>query len=360
MPRVARARPCAGRRAQETDDEAPDSLHRAGPRHYRLLEWVSRHVPSLGRFGDPSSGGNERRARDMPSAVRELRLGWRHCVLDGPGWQRQRGSRRTFRGASDSLYQSAATPVLIGPSPLYYDAAERRWLPVGRESVSPDGSRYAYAVPFTTSVQVVTVATGQEHGYAVPRGPWHVLDFTPDGVYLNQQWEGVGSGLWNLDPRTTQLRQVLSDRTVTSVLNETAWVWDVDPSARASYSAFAGANMPNRLSRLDLRGGALTHWVTTADAVPNVIGFDVHGSPFIVANGQQENVVELIPAQGQVVKVTTYPVGPKGPVFQPRTAIADESGEWLGGPDGLYRYDASGFHRVAASGKVAESVNRCL
>lgn len=280
-------------------------------------------------------------------------------------WMAQDGSvsedpAGRFLARPDSLYQSAATPVLIGPSPLYYDAAQRRWLPVGRESVSPDASRYAYAVPFTTSVQVVTVATGQEHGYAVPRGPWHVLDFTPDGVYLNQQWEGVGSGLWKLDLRTTQLRQVLSDRTVTSVLNETAWVWDVDPSARASYSAFAGANMPNRLSRLDLRSGALTHWVTTADAVPNVIGFDVHGSPFIVANGQQENVVELIPAQGQVVKVTTYPVGPKGPVFQPRTAIADESGEWLGGPDGLYRYDASGFHRVAASGKVAEPVNRCL
>jgi len=265
-----------------------------------------------------------------------------------------------FVRRQDDLYRSAATPTLTGPSPLYYDAAQRRWLPVSRESVSPDGSRYAYVVPFTTAVQVVAVATGLESSYVVPRGPWHVLDFTPDGVYLNQEWEGVGSGLWKLDLRTSQLRQVLSDRTVTFVANETAWVWDVDPSARASYSAFAGANVPNRVSRLDLRSGALTHWVTTADAVPNVIGFDIHGSPFIVAKGQQESVVELVPAPDRVVNVTTYRVGPSGPVFDPRTAIADESGEWLGGPDGLYRYDASGFHRVAATGKVTDPVNRCV
>jgi len=123
---------------------------------------------------------------------------------------------------------------------------------------------------------------------------------------------------------------------------------------------FAGANMPNRVSRLDLRSGALTHWVTTADAVPNVIGFDIHGSPFIVAKGQQESVVELVPAPDRVVNVTTYRVGPNGPVFDPRTAIADESGEWLGGPDGLYRYDASGFHRVAATGRVTDPVNHCV
>ncbi|HKA50054.1 MAG TPA: hypothetical protein VKK19_10745, partial [Candidatus Dormibacteraeota bacterium] len=104
----------------------------------------------------------------------------------------------------------------------------------------------------------------------------------------------------------------------------------------------------------------LTNWVTTADAVPNVIGFDLNGRPFIVANGQQESAVELVPAPNQVVNVTTYRVGPGGPVFQPHTAIADESGEWLGGPDGLYRYDASGFHRVAATGKATDPANRCV
>ena len=280
-------------------------------------------------------------------------------------WMAQDGSvsedpAGRFVRRPDDLYRSVATPELIGPSPLYYDAALRRWLPVGRESVSPDGTRYAYVVPFTTAVKVVAVATGQESSYVVPRGPWHVLDFTPDGVYLNQEWEGVGSGLWKLDLRTTQLRQVLSDRTVTFVANETAWVWDVDPSVRASYSAFAGANMPNRVSRLDLRSGALTHWVTTAEAVPKVIGLDIHGSPFIVAKGQQESVVELVPVPDRGVNVTTYRVGPNGPVFDPRTAIADEAGEWLGGPDGLYRYDASGFHRVAATGRVTDPVNHCV
>ena len=265
-----------------------------------------------------------------------------------------------FGRRSDNFYQSATTPVLVGPNPLYYDSALHRWLPAGRESVSPDGSQYAYVKPFTTTVQVVTVATGQESSYLVPRGPWHILDFTAEGLYLNQEWEGVGAGLWRLDLRTTQLRKVLSDPTVTFVTDETAWVWDVDPSAPASFSAFAGANMPNRISRLDLRSGVLTNWVTTADAVPNVIGFDLNGRPFIVANGQQESAVELVPAPNQVVNVTTYRVGPGGPVFQPHTAIADESGEWLGGPDGLYRYDASGFHRVAATGKATDPANRCV
>ncbi|HKA12084.1 MAG TPA: hypothetical protein VKI99_16610 [Candidatus Dormibacteraeota bacterium] len=265
-----------------------------------------------------------------------------------------------FGRRSDDLYQSATTPVLVGPDPLYYDAAQRRWLPVGRQSVSPDGSQYAYVKPFTTTIHVVTVATGQESGYLVPRGPWHILDFTAEGLYLNQEWEGVGTGLWKLDLRTSGLRKVLSDRTVTFVTTETAWVWDVDPSAPASFSAFAGASVPNRISRLDLRSGALTNWVTTVDAVPNVIGFDIKGSPFIVASGRQESAVELVPAPNHVVKVTTYPVGPGGPVFQPRTAIADASGAWLGGPDGLYRYDASGFHRVAATGKVTDPANRCV
>src|SRR5262249_58327026 len=139
---------------------------------------------------------------------------------------------------------------------------------------------HSSVTPSETTDQLAGVAPGQERCYLAPRGPCHILDFTAEGLYLNQEWEGVGAGLWKVDLRTTQLRKVLSDSTVTFVTDETAWVWDVDPSAPASFSAFAGANMPNRISRLDLRSGVLTNWVTTADAVPNVIGFDLNGRPF--------------------------------------------------------------------------------
>jgi hypothetical protein len=144
---------------------------------------------------------------------------------------------------------------------------------------------------------------------------------------------------------------------VIAVSNGVAWVGDVDASAPAMQSQYAGGPQPNRLSRLDLRTGAVTHWITVPNREPGVIGYAVDGSPFVLAWSAQGFDVLLVASPGQARTLASYPpaAGEGG-----WSAIADGSTEWLSGPDGLYRYDGSALRRVVATGQATLPANRCI
>ena len=101
---------------------------------------------------------------------------------------------------SSSLLRTGQSPVLSGDSGLgtglpFYDAAERRWLPVGAGQVSPDGSHYAYVDRSSSAssklMQVhvvdVTRAVDRTFSFAPPTSgaTWtQVADFDGAGVSL--------------------------------------------------------------------------------------------------------------------------------------------------------------------------------
>ena len=187
-----------------------------------------------------------------------------------------------------------------------------------------------------------------------------MVDFGSDGIYLNQAYEGTAPGLWRLDLRTGQLTQILgSDRVVDAIQGSAAWVTDIDPAARAATSQEAGGPVPNRLSRLDLKTGILTHWFTFPDALPEVIGYDVNGNPVVAAVGQTGTDVWLTRSPGQATRIASYAgVGLTPPLRD--SAIGDSHGVWIGAPDGVYLYGPDGYRRIAATAHWAAIGSSCV
>jgi hypothetical protein len=67
----------------------------------------------------------------------------------------------------------AGTAVAAVRSQVFYDLTARKWLPVGREAVSPDGSQFAF----------VDSATGNDR-LLLADGGWAVVEFGSDALYL--------------------------------------------------------------------------------------------------------------------------------------------------------------------------------
>ena len=260
----------------------------------------------------------------------------------------------------EHLSQSTAIPHLTGKVGVYYDVAFKRWLPVSRSQVSPDGSHYAYfpSLPPYDSIRIVDVASGRETSLSLSKTFWQILDFGSDGVYLHEAWEGVGPGLWKLDLATGHLDQIRDSEIVVAVNGGVAWIEDIDPGAPAAYSAFAGGKVPNRLSRLLLNTGAVSAWITTPNNTPTVIGFDAGGNPIVATSNDGGSQIWVTTGPGQATA--------SGPVLLATTyaaaAFGDDHGRgiWLGLRDGLYLFGPAGLKRVATTTGQITLANRCV
>jgi hypothetical protein len=368
------------------DDAAARPAHRD---HHWLLTAAAAAMAALvivtlvlgGRLGRLAVPGAQPRGTQVrnatpatppPTPVGPCRVPYVEATAAGPAaghWLQQADgsvsddAAATFDVGADGLVHSKASPVLVGTGPAFYDGARQRWLPVPRAAVSPDGSVYAYIGPgsdrLVTTVHMVDVATGHDRTMTVPGGPWRVLDFGEDGIYLSESVDGLGQGLWRLAIPSGQLGQVLSpDRTVSAVSGNIAWVLDVDPAAPAQTAG--GRQLPNRLSQLDVRTGVSSAWMTTPNMTPQVIGYDGSGDPFVMASGPAGRELLLATAPQNVLHLTPLPAGLSDRDAGQWTAIADRGGDWVSGSDGLYRYEGSGLRRVVATGHVTHPANRCI
>ncbi|HKW70204.1 MAG TPA: hypothetical protein VJP81_06425, partial [Candidatus Dormibacteraeota bacterium] len=101
-----------------------------------------------------------------------------------------------------TISQDASAPV----GSWFYDRAFGRWLPVLREAVSYDGSRYAYATGNALqgtngSLHVVDLRTGADQTIFSGNFVYRVVEFAPEGIYLTAQPpEGRSRGLWLQNP----------------------------------------------------------------------------------------------------------------------------------------------------------------
>jgi hypothetical protein len=241
--------------------------------------------------------------------------------------------------AGDLISHSVATPVLQGQVPGYYDRAAGRWVPTGVGAMSPDGRRYAYvdySHPFDFHLHVVDVATGRDQVVAVDSGPWSVVGFTSEGVYFHQSYEGIGPGLWVVNPDTGAVRHLFSDAAVDVVVGQVAWLEtrdNTDPLPEPP--GIGGAN--NEIRSRDLKTGVTTRWFYRSGSGVRVAGA---ANATILVGGYDNAGTYLwaLTSPGQAVPITV----PRSEDAVPYTSglVADANGWWLGSLDGIYLWTA--------------------
>src|SRR6266567_1792250 len=232
------------------------------------------------------------------------------------------------------LSRSQAEPVLAGTMPAVYDRTAGRWLP---GVVSPDGARYAYVDyskgPGASSVHVVDVASARDRVLNIPTDRWGLLAFSPDGIYLRKAYgEGMGPGLWVVDPDSGSLRTLFTDLTVMTVSGQTAWIGATNTSDPLPQPPGIGGGY-NELQGIDLNTSKITTWfyrsgtnlgvVAAAGGSLLVSGFDIAGSYLWAVGTPGKSDLITDPATGD-------------PFSYASATAAGPDSWWLGAAGGIY------------------------
>jgi streptogramin lyase len=239
--------------------------------------------------------------------------------------------------------RTTTEPVLVGSSSAYFDAATGRWLPVSDGSaVSPDGSRYAYTSYDPNSpgpaanLHVVDVATGKDRLLPTQQGFWAVIGFGPHGIYLDQRYEGIGPGLYLVDPDTGAISQLFKDGAVGVVAGSTAWIGVFNTADKLPQPPGIGGGS-NEIDKRDVSTGATTRWFY-APGTNVYVSAVVDGSPIVnIWDGTSIKwVIVTAPNQAQPMDFPfTNDAMPYYTGFVP-----DPMGVWVGSPDGVYLWTA--------------------
>lgn len=294
------------------------------------------------------------------------------------------GAADEFANSSDGFgWRSHTTPALRGTGPVgYYDAAFKRFLPVPRAQVSPDGRRYVY-MDYTQGglylygrLHVVDVSTGRDRTLGLPAAEYMILDFSVEGVYVTFGPYAQSAGLWLVDPDSGGTRQVFKNGYVLAVAGGAAWL-EVNENDRHPITALPGgegappATAPlNVLVRRDLQSGVDVDWLRRpptagyqflgvyggAPAVGVYLSDDVQGQ---WATGKVPYEVWLITSAGRPLKVGSglngniagdpwFATGRVATSPNGNLGIRDSHGIWLGG-DAIYLYQpGAGLIKVAS------------
>jgi hypothetical protein len=228
-----------------------------------------------------------------------------------------------------------------------YDTQYRRWLPGGRELVSPDGSQYAYwspgTTPDTSQVHVVAVESGSDRiAYSGATNYWPIA-FAGDGIYLMHAInlrQSAFEGLFRLDPAAggTPARVRGSD-----LLPHAMWTLVSGGSAWGLTNRGGNQQILNAVEQLNLATGTVTDWVQESpDLNLSPVGLDAKGRLYITDNYQlrrlnSPNVEERLLSPPQVAGQVTF-----------SGFVADAHGEWMGGYGGVWHFSDSADARKLA------------
>ena len=125
-------------------------------------------------------------------------------------------------------YRSPIAPVLYGPGRTAFSRSTSRWVPVGSDSLSPDGLHYAYAEPFQGRLHLVTVKSGDDRIITLPAGePYAVARFVADGIYLMFSWEGLPRGLYKVELPSGRLTTISEEVLPAAVEPGVAWLFAI-------------------------------------------------------------------------------------------------------------------------------------
>jgi streptogramin lyase len=253
--------------------------------------------------------------------------------------------------------QSQTSPVIYGQLPASFDRIAGRWVPASDRAISSDGMRYAYidySVPFDRQLHVVDIASGGDRTLALPSGPWGLLAFTNEGIYLHAAYEGISPGLTLVNPDSGAVRTVFTDSVVSLVSGQVAWISarnDADPLPPPP--GIGGSY--NEVQSRDLITSQTTTWFYRPGSDLYVMGA-ANGS--IVVSGRDSDLSYLwvVSSQGQADALTVPGTGDLLPYSG--GLIADANGWWLGSLDGVYLWTPR-TGAVLVSEALAAPVGQC-
>ncbi|TMC35943.1 MAG: hypothetical protein E6J28_11210 [Chloroflexi bacterium] len=232
--------------------------------------------------------------------------------------------------------RTSAPPGLPGMSAGYYDRAMGRWLPVsGAGQVSPDGSRYAY-IPVEpiprTEVRVVDVQSGREKVWKIRPDFWDVMAFTQRGIYLHAGYEGIGAGLYLLDPDSGAFKALFTDFAVSVVDGDAAWLMYRNPADKLpDVSAMGGAT--NEVRRRDLATGKTDVWLYRPGTNIGVVA-TANGKPIVSIYDGPTSSYWIMSAPNQVQRMD-FPFTSARYAYL-RGFSGDANGVWVGSDEGVY------------------------
>lgn len=264
--------------------------------------------------------------------------------------------------SSRTDFATMATPVLRGNGLVpFYDRAQSRWVPAPARQALADGSGYAYttwdAQTGVFTAHVVNVASGLARSFdlSLPPSP-DVADFRAEGAYLlsSSGLGGPGDGVWLLDPRTGEVKQLRQVQRVWAVRDGYAWAARLDPRDKTVWSGTELAPA-DTLVRIDLATGAETVWFYRAGTYPWLLGLDSSARPVVLLGaGPYSNEIRLIDHAGSSGAL----------VFSGNTSgldylQGDRDRLWFGNSNGIYVYRPSaGFQKVFAYGANPATADR--
>jgi hypothetical protein len=273
-------------------------------------------------------------------------------------------AQRHPTGAFLSFPAGKVTVDPKGAGGTYYDRQFSRWLPVPLNSVSPDGSHYAYggATDINQPVlHIVDVVSGADRTYALPAelfsgiGGIDIFEYTNDVVYMGLLGEASNQGLWafNLATGATHLVANLSE--VGAVDGQIVWLGSFNGADPHPWTFFP-AQRTNQIERLDLTDGTHAPWLYRPGNLVGVIGIDAEHHPIVLAfiDKYTLELVKLVDTNTQksiyMGSTNSWP-GYIGGV------VGDSHGVWFGTSMGIYLYsDAGGLQKVSdESGYPANS-----
>ena len=244
---------------------------------------------------------------------------------------------------------------------LYFDQAFKRWLPVSRQAVSPDGAHYAYtdrpvlAQPdpqARATIHVVSVKTGVDVTFDGGdwSNPYAVLDYATEGIYLITD-TGPYFGLWRMNPTSGAVTRVVDLPNIQGRANvNNFWVGTANPS---DPNPIAGS--ADQLDLVNVVDGSRVTWFYRPGYSVHFVGQDLAGHPIILAS--PVTGAEYLLALGQGINRSIFVFGDKRPALS--NAIADKHGIWFGSTEGIYLYtQAHGLVKV--SNQPGYPANGCL
>jgi streptogramin lyase len=229
--------------------------------------------------------------------------------------------------------KSLASPVLRGYTPATYNRVAARWVPGG--AISPDGLRYAYidyAQPFDRVVHVVDIATGRDRTLPLAKGPWALIGFTGDGIYIHTSYEGFGSGLTLINPDSGAARTVFSDSTVHLVSGQVAWIATRNLADTLPGPPGIGGN-DNEVQSRDLITSKKTTWLYRPGSNLYVLAAS-HGSIAVSGYDIASSLLLVVTVPGQAIPITVPETSE--PIPSSGGAVGDDNGWWFGSLDGVY------------------------
>jgi hypothetical protein len=244
----------------------------------------------------------------------------------------------------------------------FYDRALSRWLPTTRETVSNDGTRYAYSegnayVSSQGRVHVVDVTSGVDRVIYSGSPVFGVVDFATEGIYLTgAAAEGSPRGLWLMNPGTGAVR--LINRTIDGPQVGGGAAWGKDFNAADPSPGPGGIEGPsNTVVRLDLRSGAQTPWFYLPGTNLYLAGADAAGYPFVIAGRNSGSDFSTATQELWLVTAPASPTqlftGSASEQYPIRLAAIDSHGIWFDGktytaaPGTVWLYSAGAIRVVA-------------